>query len=89
MCMCVLCVQTQAFGCDAAGVRRVHSPVIVLQYVHNLQHGPHSTDGVVDGCRANELRRKVCVQRELHLNNTNTDTRLQKVTAAFGKNTKL
>ncbi len=88
-CVCV-CVQTQAFGCDAAGVVRIHSPVIILQYVHDLQHSPHSTDGVVDGCRANKLCWKVCVQRELHLNNRNTHihTRLQKVTAASGKNTK-
>ncbi len=72
-CACA-CVQTQAFGCDAAGVVRIHSPVIILQYVHDLQHSPHATDGVIDGCRANKLCWKVRVQRELNLNNRNTHT---------------
>lgn len=58
---------TETLGSDAAALCRVGSPVIVLQHMHYLKHRAHSADGVVDGCRANELCGEVRVQGELYL----------------------
>lgn len=58
---------TETLGSDAAALCRVGSPVIVLQHMHYLKHCAHSADGVIDGCRANELCREVRVQGELYL----------------------
>lgn len=46
---------TEAFRCDAAALQWVGGPVVVLECVHELQHGAHSPySGVNRGC-ANEL----------------------------------
>lgn len=63
----MLNVLTKALWHDATAVCRVDGPVVVLESMHELEHCAHSTDRGVDGRCANELSRKVCVQRELDL----------------------
>lgn len=58
---------TQASGSDGAAGCRVNSPVVVFQVVHELQHGSHTPDGVVDCRRANKFGRQVRIQGQLHL----------------------
>lgn len=70
----MLNVLTETLWHDSTAVCRVDGPVVVLQCMHELKHSAHSTNCVIDGCRANELSRKVCVQRELYLEREHTHT---------------
>ncbi len=60
---------TQAFRGDTATFQGVVGPVVVLEGVHELQDGAHSTDGAVDGGGANKFCRQVCVEGKLYLKN--------------------
>lgn len=66
---------TKALWYDAAAVCWVDSPVVVLQRVHELKNCAHAPDRVVDGCCANELGRKVRVERQLYLGRDHMHTR--------------
>ena len=52
---------TKAFRSDSAAVCRVAGPVVVLECVHELQHGAHAAYGGVDGGCADELCRQIRV----------------------------
>ena len=56
-----MCVRTQALGRDPAALHRVAGPVVVLECVHELQHGAHAAYGGVDGGCADELCRQIRV----------------------------
>lgn len=58
---------TDAFGYDSAAVVGVDDPIEVLQGMHDLQHGAHPADGVINCHRADELCRQVGVEHQLHL----------------------
>ena len=67
VCVCVCVCLTEAFGDDPAAVLWVDNPVVIFQCMHDLQHRAHPADGVVDGHCADELRRQVSVEGQLHL----------------------
>lgn len=64
------CKPTKTFGVDSTALQWIDGPVVVLQRVHQLQDGAHTANGGVDGGGTDELRRKVRIQRQLHLNMT-------------------
>lgn len=57
------CERTKAFGGDSTALQRVDGPVVIFQSVHQLQDGPDTSDGAVDGGGADELRWQVRVKR--------------------------